>query len=47
MTGQRINLKGFKLDKSGKLQRTTKGKSVSQKIAEKKNPKRKYTRANT
>lgn len=42
MTGQRIKLKAYKLDKSGKLQRSTKGKSVSQKIAERKNPKRKW-----
>lgn len=44
MAGHKIHLKGFKI-KNGKPVKSTKGKSVSQKIAERKKPKRKWTKA--
>lgn len=42
MTGHRTKLEGYKIDKSGKLQRSTKGKSISRRIAEKKKPKQRW-----
>jgi len=43
MAGRKIHLKGFKI-KNGKPVKSTKGKSVSQRIAERKRPKIKFTR---
>lgn len=37
--------KTFKISKDGKVAKTPRRKSVSQRIAEKKNPKRKYAKA--
>lgn len=45
MTGHMIRIKGYKLDKSGKPIRTPKGKSVSQKIAERKSKKIRVVKA--
>ena len=45
-TGIKINLKGFKIDKkTGNPVKATMSKSVSQRIAEKKKPKRKWSKA--
>lgn len=44
-TGRIVNLNGFRIDKkTGKPVRSTKGKSVSQRIAEAKKPKTKFKR---
>lgn len=40
-TGRKIHLKGFKIDKTGKPLKSSTGKSVSQRIAERKRPKMK------
>ena len=42
MTGHRTKLQGYKIDKSGKLQRSQKGKSISRCKAEQKNPKQRW-----
>ena len=45
MAGHKIHLPGFKLDKkTGKPVKSSKGKSVSQRIAERKKPKSKFIR---
>ena len=44
-TGHQTHLKGFKIDKkTGKPVKSRKGKSVSQRIAERKKPKSKFKR---
>lgn len=43
-TGHAIRLKSYKLDKNGKPIKSQKGKSVSQRIAERKRPKVTYKR---
>lgn len=45
MSGHKIHLKNYRIDKkTGKPVKSTKGKSVSQRIAEKKKPKTKFKR---
>lgn len=45
MSGHKIHLKNYMIDKkTGKPVKSTKGKSVSQRIAEKKKPKTKFKR---
>ena len=44
MSGRKIQIKNFKLDKNGKPVRSQRKKSVSQRIAEKKKPKTKFKR---
>lgn len=44
-TGRIVNLKGYKIDKkTGKPVKSEKGKSVSQRIAERKKPKTRFNR---
>ena len=44
-TGHQTHLKGFRIDKkTGKPVKSSKGKSVSQRIAERKKPKSKFKR---
>ncbi len=44
-TGRIVHLNGYRIDKkTGKPVKTTKGKSVTQRIAEKKKPKTKFKR---
>ena len=44
VSGRKIQIKNFKLDKNGKPVRSQRKKSVSQRIAEKKKPKTKFKR---